>query len=153
MFLLESFKWLHRLHSHDEARRVADCSRGIWHFIEGWREGDWTNLRRVRHENLEEKVLLFLSVESILIYIRDSNTVEKFPPQHRMAGKPRRYPVFHGVMDAMVGGYLIHTLYSSIFFSLQFGYFLSMNGYISRCLAAKSLLIGYLHLWTYIHRN
>jgi hypothetical protein len=24
LFLLESFEWLHRLHSHDEARRVAD---------------------------------------------------------------------------------------------------------------------------------
>ena len=35
MFLLESFEWLHRLHSHDEARRVADRSSGIWHFIEG----------------------------------------------------------------------------------------------------------------------
>ena len=103
-------------------RRVADHGSGIWHFIEGG-EREIGQVARVRHGNLEEKILLFLSVESILIYIRDSNTVEKFPPQHRMAGKPRRYPVFHGVMDAMVGGYLIHTLYSSIFLVSNLGTF------------------------------
>jgi len=40
LFLLESFKWLHRLHGHDEARRVADRSSGIL-----LREAS----RRVRH--------------------------------------------------------------------------------------------------------
>jgi hypothetical protein len=29
LFLLESFEWLHGWHGHDEARRVADRSRGI----------------------------------------------------------------------------------------------------------------------------
>jgi hypothetical protein len=29
LFLLESFKWLHWWHGHNEARRVADCSSGI----------------------------------------------------------------------------------------------------------------------------
>ena len=29
LFLLESFKWLHRWHGHDEARRVADRRSGI----------------------------------------------------------------------------------------------------------------------------
>jgi hypothetical protein len=29
LFLLESFKWLHWWHGHDEARRVADRSVGI----------------------------------------------------------------------------------------------------------------------------
>jgi len=29
LFLLESFEWLHWLHGHSEARRVADSSVGI----------------------------------------------------------------------------------------------------------------------------
>jgi hypothetical protein len=29
LFLLKSFKWLHRWHGHDEARRAADHSSGI----------------------------------------------------------------------------------------------------------------------------
>jgi hypothetical protein len=37
----------------------------------------------------------FLFVESISIYIRDLQYPVKFPPQHLLAGKPRRCPVVH----------------------------------------------------------
>jgi hypothetical protein len=42
---------------------------------------------------IEEKIIQFLFVESILTYIRNLQYLSDFPPQHRMAGKPRRYPV------------------------------------------------------------
>ena len=75
MFLLESFEWLHWWHGHDEARRVADHSVGIL-LREGEREiVSW----RVWHGNLEEKILLFLSMESILIYIRDLQYRSEIP--------------------------------------------------------------------------
>jgi hypothetical protein len=41
-----------------------------WHFIEGGREGDWTR-RDGFGMQIEEKIIQFLFVESILIYIRD----------------------------------------------------------------------------------
>jgi hypothetical protein len=76
LFLLKSFEWLHWWHCHDEARRVADCSVGIL-LREGEKE---IGLRWIRHGNLEEKILLFLSVESILIYIRDLQYRSEIPP-------------------------------------------------------------------------
>ncbi len=61
MFVIESFEWLHWWHSHDNARRVADRSSGI-----SLREGEGES-RRVRHANLEEKIIQFLFVEFILL--------------------------------------------------------------------------------------
>ena len=76
LFLLESFKWLHRWHGHDEARRVADRSVD---FIEGGREGDWTR-RDGFGMQIEVKIIQFLFVESILIYIRDLQYRSELPP-------------------------------------------------------------------------
>ena len=50
-------------------------------------------LRRVWPGNLEEKILQFLFVEFISIYICNLQYCVKFPPpQHLLAGKPRPYP-------------------------------------------------------------
>ena len=76
LFLLESFEWLHQLHSHDEARRVRSGSHG------GRLDG-----------NLEEKILLFLSVEFILIYIRDLQYRSEIPPSTSNGGKANQLAV------------------------------------------------------------
>jgi hypothetical protein len=71
-FLMESFEWLHRRHSHNKARRVADCSVGI-----SLREGETEMGDRdgqvavVSDANLDKKIIEFLSVEFILTYICD----------------------------------------------------------------------------------
>ncbi len=57
MLLLESFKWLHWWHGHDEeARRVADRSVGIL-LREGKREINRFGMQ------IEEKIIPFPSVE------------------------------------------------------------------------------------------
>ena len=88
MFLLESFKWLHRWHGHVEARRVADRSVGIL-LREGEREGDWTRPGGFGMQ-IEEKIIQFLFVESILIYIRDLQYRSEIPPPN--IGKAKEIP-------------------------------------------------------------
>ena len=91
MFLIKSFEWLHQLHSHDEVRRVADCIVAFGILLrEGERER--TKSRWVCHGNLEEKILLFLSVEFILIYIRDLQYRSKIPTPTSNGGKAKAIP-------------------------------------------------------------
>jgi hypothetical protein len=51
---------------------------------------------------IEEKIIQFLFMESILIYIRNLQYRSDFPPQHRMAGKQRRYPVVRDCRGAVI---------------------------------------------------
>ena len=76
MFLLKSFEWLHWWHGHDEARRVADRSVCIL-LREGKRE---IGLVAAGLTCTKEKIIQFLFVESILIYIRDLQYRVKFTP-------------------------------------------------------------------------
>ncbi len=48
---------------------------------------------------IEEKIIQFLFVESILIYICNLQYHSDFLPQHRMMGKQRRYPVVRVTID------------------------------------------------------
>jgi hypothetical protein len=61
LFLLESFKWLHRWHGHNEARRVADRSSGIL-LREGKREIGQV-AAGLAHKLRQENHHQFLSVE------------------------------------------------------------------------------------------
>jgi len=75
LFLLESFEWLHRWQSHDEARRVADTVAAFyWGRVRGRLEKSW----QVWPGNLDEKILQFLFVEFILIYIHNLQYCVKF---------------------------------------------------------------------------
>ncbi len=76
MFLLESFEWLHRWHGHNEARRIADRSVGILLREDERKIG----LAAAGSACTKEKIIQFLFVESILIYIRDLQYRMKFPP-------------------------------------------------------------------------
>ncbi len=78
LFLLESFEWLHRWHGHVEAMRVADCSvLGIL-LREGEREiGPVAAGSACK---IEEKIIQFLFVETIFIYIRDLQYHSEIPP-------------------------------------------------------------------------
>jgi len=81
LFLLESSEWLHRLHSHDEARRVADRIVAFGILL---REG--------------ERERLFLSIEFILIYIRNLQYRSEIPPPTSNGGKAKATPAVRSVM-------------------------------------------------------
>ncbi len=79
LFLMESFEWLHWWHSHNEARRVADCSVGI-----SLREGE-TKMRDGDGQvavgldaNLDKKIIEFLPMEFILTYIHNHQYHSEF---------------------------------------------------------------------------
>ena len=99
LFLLESSEWLHRLHSHDEVRRVADhiVSFGIL-LRESSRARGRGQVAAGLHGNLEEKILLFLSVEFILIYIRHLQYRSEIPPSTSNGGKAKATPAVRSVM-------------------------------------------------------
>jgi len=88
LFLLRSFEWLHWWHGHDEARRVADRSVGIL-LREGERE---IRLVAAGSACTKEKILQFLFVESILIYIGNLQYRVKFPPPTSIGGKAKEIP-------------------------------------------------------------
>jgi hypothetical protein len=90
---MESFKWLHWWHSHDEARRVADCSVGI-SLREGeteMRDGDG-QVAAGLDANVDKKIIEFLSVEFILTYIRDLQYHSEFSSPTSNGGKAKDKP-------------------------------------------------------------
>ena len=88
LFLLESFEWLHWWHGHDEARRVADRTVGIL-LREGERE---IGLLVAGSACTKEKIMKFLFMESILIFIRDLQYRVKFPLLTSIGGKAKEIP-------------------------------------------------------------
>ena len=78
MFLLESFEWLHRWHGHVEARRVAD--RSVLGILLREGEREIGPVAAGSACKIEEKIIQFLFVETIFIYIRDLQYHSEIPP-------------------------------------------------------------------------
>ncbi len=78
LFLLESFEWLHRWHGHVEARRVAD--RSVLGILLREGEREIGPVAAGSACKIEEKIIQFLFVETIFIYIRDLQYHSEIPP-------------------------------------------------------------------------
>ena len=89
MILLESFKWLHWWHGHDEAMRVADCSSGIL-LREDEREIGQVAVGSAWKFRGEDNTIPVLGFH--LSTYATSNTVVKFPPPTSKGGKAKATP-------------------------------------------------------------